>query len=239
MPQVACLRARSVALRQPGMNIAVRLMPSPTSNRTPAHHDLLSQAQAGNADALAELLDLHAPRLRHSLAGAIPRRWQSLLSVDDVMQQAFADAFLDISQFESRGGDSFFGWLSTIARHNLLNALKALECEKRGGNHRPLHPATTDASTCVLLEILAVSISTPSAKVSRNEGLAALQDAIQRLPITYRTVVRMYDLDGIPVDEVAARLKRSPGAIFMLRARAHRMLARLMGSPSMFFSASS
>lgn len=201
--------------------------------------DLLAQAQAGNADALAQLLERHAPRLRRSLAGTIPRRWQTLLSIDDVMQQTFADAFLDIAHFESRGADSFAAWLAIIARHNLLNALKALESEKRGGARRPIHARAKDESTFALLEVLAVTFSTPSGKAARAEGLGALQAAIKRLPANYSTVVELYDLDGRPVDEVARQLKRSPGAVFMLRARAHRMLAQLMGSPSMFFSAMS
>jgi DNA-directed RNA polymerase specialized sigma24 family protein len=48
----------------------------------------------------------------------------------------------------------------------------------------------------------------------------------------------MWDLEGHSVEEVAASLGRSPGAVYMLRARAHRQLAEIMGAPSRFLSGS-
>jgi DNA-directed RNA polymerase specialized sigma24 family protein len=48
----------------------------------------------------------------------------------------------------------------------------------------------------------------------------------------------MYDLEGRSVQEVSASLHRTPGAVYMLRARAHRELAELLGMPSQFFSGS-
>lgn len=211
-------------------------MGPPASNREAEVQERLSEAQAGNGDALAELLEHHAPRVRRALAGAIPRRWQSLLSIDDVMQQSFADAFLDIRGFVSRGADSFAAWLTAIARHNLLNALQALETRKRGGDRRPVRDASREESAVALLEMLAVTSSTPSRRLARREGLAALEAAVGKLPDSYRTVVQMYDLDRRPVDDVARVLDRTPGAVYMIRCRAHRMLADLMGSAATFFS---
>ena len=56
------------------------------------------------------------------------------------------------------------------------------------------------------------------------------------MPIIYRTVVEMYDLEQRSVDDVARAVGRSPGAIFMLRSRAHRQLGALMGAASKFLS---
>jgi DNA-directed RNA polymerase specialized sigma24 family protein len=44
----------------------------------------------------------------------------------------------------------------------------------------------------------------------------------------------MYDLEGRPVQEVAQALGRSPGAVYMLRARAHRRLSEIMGTASRY-----
>jgi hypothetical protein len=46
----------------------------------------------------------------------------------------------------------------------------------------------------------------------------------------------MFDLDSEPVEAVARELNRSPGAIYMIRARAHRWLGELLGSATKYFS---
>ena len=67
-------------------------------------------------------------------------------------------------------------------------------------------------------------------------GAEALEGALGALPPDYEKVVRMYDLEGKPVREVAAALKRSEGAVWMLRARAHERLKEIMGEAGKFFS---
>jgi RNA polymerase sigma factor (sigma-70 family) len=84
--------------------------------------------------------------------------------------------------------------------------------------------------------MMEASISTPSGGAAKAESRLALQDAIEKLPPEYAKVVRLYDLEGLPVDRVAVELKRSVGAVYMLRARAHERLSELMGSPSQFFT---
>ena len=200
---------------------------------------MLNQAVGGDRDALDGLLERHGPAARRGLAGAIPKRWQSVLSLDDVMQQTYADAFLDIGGFVPVAEGSFAGWLLTMAKRNLLDALRILEAEKRGGGRAPLQAAAGDDSFVALYEQLGGSSSTPSRKAARSEGRAALERAIRQLPQLQRRVVRTYDLEGQPVEEVAAALKRSVGAVYMLRARAHRRLCQIMGTASDYLSDSS
>ena len=187
--------------------------------------ELLSLAAGGDPNALTELLEVHGPAVRQHLHGSVPSRWQSVLSEDDVMQQTYADAFLDIAGFQPRDDGTFSGWLVTIAEHNLRDAIKLLDRDVRGGDWRKV-----ERSMSTLLDDL--SSATPCRQASRNEALAALQKAFDRLGDPYRQVIRMYDLDGHSVEEVAAALGRSAGAVFMLRARAHKRLVELMGSAS-------
>ena len=73
-------------------------------------------------------------------------------------------------------------------------------------------------------------------KPSERGDFARQEKAIQRLPDTYVQVITMYDLEGRPLKEVARALNRTLGATSMLRARAHRRLAELMGTASRFLS---
>ncbi len=191
--------------------------------------DLLTPASSGDTRALRELLEEHAPVVRRWLAGKIPHRWRSVLSVDDVMQQTFTDAFLDISRFVPVGGDSFGAWLMSLAKCNLVDALRMLEAEKRGEGRRPVTSPDGGDSCMSLYELLLATSSTPSRHAARDEALAALESALDQLPDDYRRVVQMYDLEDRPVEELARVLQRSPGAVFMIRHRALRRLRAIIG----------
>jgi RNA polymerase sigma-70 factor (ECF subfamily) len=200
------------------------------------HDGLLDRAVGGDGEALAALLERHGQRVRRQLKGQIPQRWQGILSLDDVMQQTYQDAFLDVACLEPRGEAAFVAWLLTLARRNLLDALRMLDAEKRGKQWRRLRPRPDDDSLAFLAERLGCVKSTPSRRAARHEARACLEQAIARLPPAYRIVVQMYDLAGRSVVDVAALLNRSPGAVFMLRARAHRYLQKILGTGSRYLS---
>lgn len=197
---------------------------------------LINKAVCGDREALTTLLEQHGPHLRQGLNGQISRRWRSVLSEDDVMQQTYADAVRDIKGFVPRGADSFPRWLATLRNNNLRDAIAGLEADRRGGQSRRLEPTTGDESCIALIDLLAGTTSTPSRCATREENAACLKRALEQLPEAYARVVRMYDLEGRAIGEVAAALRRSPGAVFMLRARAHSRLQEIMGSASAYLS---
>ncbi len=206
---------------------------------TSSNGELLGRLEGGDADALSELLERHAPAVRQEIARQIPKRWQSVLSADDVVQEMFISAFRAMKTFRSRGESSFRGWLITLARQDLQLALRMLQAQKRGGDRQRIEGATGDDSFVALYERLGGTSSTPSRHAAKNEASGALAAAMQRLPENYRHVVQLYDLECRPVEEVAAVLGRSPGAVYMLRGRAHRRLCELMGTASKYLSGTS
>ena len=196
----------------------------------------LREAVAGDRTALACVLREHSSCIRSAVAGQIPRRWRSVLSEQDVVQQTFADAVRDIGRFTGTDEVSFAAWLVRLAQCNLRDGLRSLEAHKRGGNRNRVGVGGSGDSVLALVEVLSASGTTPSGHVAANEIRAVLEESISRLPETYRRVVQLYDLDGNPVTHVAQTLNRSPGAVFMLRARAHRQLRELMGATTQYFS---
>lgn len=192
--------------------------------------DLVTRAVSGDETALMSLLALHGPEVRARISGLLPRKWQSLMSVDDVLQQAYTDAFLAIRRFVPQGDGAFLAWLTRLARNAMLDAIDGLQAAKRGGGRARLEPDTTRSLTGLLDAVKAIS-ATPSRAVAAQESLEALRRCIDRLPNDYRMVVELYDLQQRPIEEVAASLKRSVGAAYMLRKRAHHMLGEcLLGS---------
>ena len=198
--------------------------------------ELLQLALQGDAEALSALLEEVGPEVRRSLAGRIPARWRSVLSEDDVMQQTYADAFRSIGKFVPLGGGAFRAWLSAMAECNLQDAMRMLNAERRGGNRKRVHALAGGDSYRSLLDVLSSSGTSPTQQVARTENAAALRGAVDSLPEAYRKVVHMYDLEGRPIGDVADALNRTPGAVYMLRARAHDRLREILGPAGGFFT---
>ena len=199
---------------------------SPAAER---YRTALGQAQA-NLQVLAEA----GPQVRPTSDGMISPQLRALLSTDDVMQQAYTDAFLSIQDFTYAGSESFTRWLTTLARRNGVDAIRALRAAKRGGRHERVQ--THEESVASLLDIVTGVSATPSRFVAGNEARSALEAAIHQLPDVYAKVVRRLDLEGADVSDVASELNRSQGAVYMLRARAHDRLKGILGSASQFWS---
>ncbi|HSA25342.1 MAG TPA: sigma-70 family RNA polymerase sigma factor [Phycisphaerae bacterium] len=197
---------------------------------------VIDKARQGDRNALSALLREHGPAARAAVRGNIPAKWRSMLSEDDVIQQTYADAIVGIRQFRSDEPGAFSTWLAKLARNNLLAAIGMLETAKRGGDRRRMELGGSDESCVELYLSVTAGGATPSRQVAREEAKSAVLKALDQLPSFYATVVRMYDIEGREVQEVGEQLKRSPGAVYMLRARAHRELARLMGSASDFLT---
>lgn len=199
-----------------------------------SEQELIVKAVEGDQVALTELLKRHGPAVRQSMCGSIPRRWRSVLSLDDVMQQAYTAAFCGIGGFVPRGEGAFGAWLATLAKRTLIDAIRGLEADKRGGDRKRIEIGSTDESFVALFERLGGTATTPSRQAARHEARACLEQAIAALPEAYRTLVRLYDLEGKSAREVAIALGRSPGAVYMLRARAHQRLSEIMGTASRY-----
>lgn len=197
---------------------------------------LAAQAVAGDVDALTALLRRHGPQVESRLQIGSP--WQSLISTEDIMQVTYLEAFLQIGKFEPKRGTSFASWLEQIAQNNLRDAIRGLcrQREPQPGKRVQL-PAHGDSFMDLWDAIGATPTSaTPSRDAGREEARRMLLAAIEQLPNDYAAVIRLYDLEGRPIEEVSQRMGRSSGAIHMLRARAHDRLRELLGTPSMFFS---
>ena len=196
---------------------------------------LLKAVATGDNDALAALLARHGPAVRRRLT--ISPVWQGTLDAADVMQVTYLEAFLQVHQLADRTPAGFLGWLNRLAENNLRDAIKALERQKRPDPRQQIRRAAPGDSASTLLDHLRGTAQTPSRSVAGHESQQVLETALRQLPPAYAQIVRLHDLEGRPVVEVAEALGRSPGAVYMIRARALQRLQELLGSESRFFSA--
>ncbi len=202
----------------------------------PDDTELIDLAVAGDRTALSSLLEYYGPIVTRQVDGRIGRRWQGMLEADDVMQVTYLEAFLQIDRLAGRDGATFEGWVARIADHNLRDAIRELRAKKRPDPTRRIRSVSGGDSSLTLLNLLGVTYSTPSQHAARDEYGSTIDSALSKLPEDYRTVVKLYDLESKTAEEVANAMKRSIGAVYMLRMRAHDLLKGLLGPASDFFS---
>jgi RNA polymerase sigma-70 factor (ECF subfamily) len=186
------------------------------------------RAVEGDPDALEELLRAHAPAVRAALE--VQPQWRRSLEPEDVLQVTWLEAFLRVGALRVRTDAGFRAWLVRVAENNLRDAVRGLQRSKRPDAHGRVTHGPDGESARTLLAALAEDGTGASTRLAEREALEHLRDALARLPETYRRVVESVDLAERDVAEVAVELGRSPGAVYMLRSRAHDRLRELLGA---------
>jgi len=196
--------------------------------------ELVNRAVGGDMSALTALLEQHCGAVRAMLN--IDQKWASVLDPDDVLQVTFLEAFLQIGKFKQEGSGAFLAWLNRIAQNNLRDAVRELSAIKRPQPGHRVGSGGQQDSASLLLANLGMTTTTPSRSAASEEVRAAIMKGISLMPPDYGTVVRLYDLEGKAIKDVAAAMGRSTGAVHMLRTRAHEHLREILGSDTAFFS---
>lgn len=191
----------------------------------------LHRLRQGDLDALGDLMVACGSTVRRALTQRIPDRFRAVLDEDDVLQVTYLEAFLRAVDFAGDSEAAFVSWLRSIAEHNLVDAIKELSRGKRPDPLRRIDApigSASDPAGRLVAELLASS-TTPSRELAHREAVEGLHRALDGLPADYAAALRLYDLEELPMEVVAARMGRSPGAIHMLRLRARERLLGCLG----------
>jgi RNA polymerase sigma-70 factor (ECF subfamily) len=170
---------------------------------------LIQDAQAGSLDAFNTLV-LH---YQDSVFNAALRILGDEDQAADASQEAFISAFKSIASF--RGG-SFKGWLMRTVTNACYDELRR---QKRRPT-TPLEPDTDDGEEMDSPKWLADPSMTPAQKAEADEVEHAIQHCLNNLPLEFKTVVVMADIQGMDYTEVAASIRVPLGTIKSRLARA-------------------
>jgi RNA polymerase sigma-70 factor (ECF subfamily) len=200
--------------------------------------ELVIRAAEGDYAAIQRLLTRHHERLEGLIAGKVPADLQAVLSAEDVCQEAYVAVFQQISSLRDRTAAGFGGWLRAIAERKLIDSIRALRTQKRGGGRQamPRGPDADVSSVIDLLDVVAQHEHTPSRSVRRRELVSQMRGAMDGLKPEYREVLHLHYIEGMTVAETAQRMRRSPGSVLMLCNRALRKLAEIIGDPGQMLS---
>ena len=131
----------------------------------------------------------------------------------DATQEAFISAFRSIRAY--RGG-SFKAWLMRTVTNACYDELRR---QKRRPT-TPLEPEGDDGDTADSTRWLADPKMTPAEQAEADELEHAIQHCLNNLPLEFKTVVVMADIQGMDYTEVATSVRVPLGTIKSRLARA-------------------
>jgi RNA polymerase sigma-70 factor (ECF subfamily) len=175
---------------------------------------LVTRAQTGDTKAFDELVRRYTPKLY----GLVYNMTSNREDTADLLQDVFAKAYRSLKRF--MGKSSFYTWIYAIAVNMTLNFLK-----KRG---RYSKVSLDDVDSGISNDPIFIEITTSGSgtirEVSVNELQKRLNEAMMKLSDDHRTVVTLYDIQGLQHAEISKILGVSEGTIRSRLFYAHRQL---------------
>lgn len=188
--------------------ISKSLVSSPERQRE-ADEDLavVGKIQAGDVDAFDTLILKYRERVYSVIYNLTSNREDA----SDLTQETFIKAFQSINRF--KGKSSFFTWLYRIALNTSLTYLRKSKLRRFFSFEKMVDE---DHSEGFIENMTADSDSDKAALMS--ELQEKLNDAFQKLSVKHRTVITLFEIDGLSHKEIADIVGASVGTV---RSRLH------------------
>jgi RNA polymerase sigma-70 factor (ECF subfamily) len=185
----------------------------------PTDNELLQQWRQGDASAFRTLIrhhDKYLYRIARSILGDDH-------DAEDVVQETFLRAFTGLKGF--RGAASFRTWLTRI----VLNEAG----RRRRGQHLTVDlealQAAQERRTPIQLSSLVAPQTDPESSAAQNQIRKIIEKAIDELPVAFRIVFVMRDVEDTGIKETASLLGIREETVKTRLHRARRLLRDRLG----------
>jgi RNA polymerase sigma-70 factor (ECF subfamily) len=173
--------------------------------------DLAARVLAGDQRAFDELFNLYFDRLYRF---ALARLRHDPTAAEDVVQQTLCKAIEKLGSY--RGEAALFTWLCQICRNLITDSYRARDRELQ---RSVVFEESEEIRTA--LELLgAPDLQDPELAAQRGEVGKLVQLVLDHLPGRYGDVLEWKYVQGMSVNEIAARLQLGPKAAESLLTRA-------------------
>ncbi len=201
--------------------------------------DLMAKARAGQSEALGELCALYRNYLRMIVRTGMGPRLRERVEMSDVVQEALVEVVRQFPQFTGQNEAALVGWLRRLVAQKLADLGRYHSRAKRAGEGAALPlDAAWDAGGsgadsnagdgARLLDMLALSQTSPSEVASKRELIVLLADALSDLPEAEAEVLWLYHADGLSFETIGERLGLGRKAVRGLWARGLKGLRRTL-----------
>ena len=198
--------------------MAMEISASAVARQTAAlsDSDVVARVRAGESGLFEILMRRHNQRVYRAVRSVVREE----ADVEDVMQQAYVNAFTHLHQFEDRS--QFSTWLIRIALNEAFGRRRKLQLSESLARTR----SGVDDDREELMETLTAPEADPERQAYGQELRRALEEAVDALPETYRTVFMLRDIEGLSTSETGAGLGLGDEAVKTRLHRARAMIRR-------------
>ena len=174
---------------------------------------LIDQAQRGDLDAFNSLVLAYQDYVYNQAYRIMGEE----SSASDAVQEAFVSAYHNIRSF--RGG-SFRAWLFRIVTNACYDELR----QRKRKPTTSLEPLDDSGEEIESPQWLADPSEGPEEALVRNQLADAIQHCLEGLPVEYRTVAVLVDVQGMDYDEASQVIRKPLGTVKSRLARARMRL---------------
>jgi RNA polymerase sigma-70 factor (ECF subfamily) len=174
--------------------------------------EIVKRVRAGETALFEILMRRHNQRV-YRVARAVVK---DEAEVEDIMQQAYINAFTHLHQFEDRS--QFSTWLTRITLNEAFGRRRKIRLSASVADQRDLNDGDGD-----LMDTLTSPEADPERQAYAQELNRLLEAAVDTLPENYRIVFILRDIEGLSTSETGEGLGLGEEAV---KTRLHR--ARVM-----------
>ena len=171
---------------------------------------IVERVRGGDTGLYEILVRRHNQRLYRTIRAIL----RSETDVEDVMQQAYVDAYLHLGQF--RGQAQFSTWLTRIAVNRAIRNGR--------GQQRHLQLVTQEGEVDLASERTPAEGLDPEHETYGHELKTVLESLIDELPDAFRVVFVLREVEGLSTAETAASLSINEDTVKTRLHRAKRLL---------------
>ena len=193
-------------------------------------HDtkLVARLRSGDEAALAEFVEANRPALLGFLHARIGAHLAKKVEAEDILQDASLEAIRSLDKAPLETWDPLH-WLFQICERKIIDAHRRhFASQKRDASREASLPDGTEAGGG-LANLLAASMTTPSAAFSRDQRQLRVLAALDTLPEDQREALRLRYLVGLPSKEIAQKLGKTDGAVRVMLSRSLGKLQEMLG----------
>jgi len=180
------------------------------------HDEILARVRTGCGPSFGELVGRYERRLTRYVENMLCRHRGRVRrgDADDIVQETWLRALRCLDRYDARW--AFSTWLFTIARRSCLTQLRTIQ------RARALEAAVARPGECDHLP-------GPLTRAIEAEQTQRLWNAVAvALPQRQAAAVRLHYGEGMAIDDIAAAVGTSPGAVKLSLFRARRRLATVI-----------
>ncbi|MCX7918997.1 MAG: sigma-70 family RNA polymerase sigma factor [bacterium] len=170
--------------------------------------ELITRSKSGDVDAFTELVNRNEQKI-YTLAYYLLNNRED---AEDILQETFLRAYNNLSSFREEA--SFSTWLHRITTNLVISRFRKKKLKTESLDE----PIVIDHEEMKQREIVDWS-DIPDKTLLKKELNQVIDSAITALPLVYRTVITLRDIEGLSNEEVSKILGISIAAV---KSRLHR-----------------